>query len=165
MIEVQPGRTTPGRSNRANVAARRGSRRRGARAALRGLLAALYFIAGCFHLAEPEPFVRIMPGWVPSPERVVWWTGAAELLGAIALAQPWSPALRRTAGVALAAYALCVFPANVNHFAMDLARADGGLGLAYHVPRMFAQPLLIWLALWTGEAIDWPLHRRPGGRP
>jgi hypothetical protein len=47
-----------------------------------------------------------------------------------------------------------VWPANINHFIMDLARSDGGLGLAYHVPRMIAQPVIIWLALWVGESID-----------
>lgn len=130
-----------------------------ARATLRIALALLYIVAGCFHLATPEPFVAIMPGWVPWPGEVVRWTGIAELVGAPALVQPWSPRLRRLAGIALAAYAVCVFPANVNHFALDLARADGGLGLAYHVPRMVAQPLLVWLALWVGGAIDWPLRR------
>jgi hypothetical protein len=33
---------------------------------------------------------------------------------------------------------------------MDLARPDHGLGLGYHVPRMLAQPVLIWAALWAG---------------
>jgi uncharacterized membrane protein len=101
-----------------------------------------------------------MPGLVPHPALVVQVTGLAELAGAMALAQPWSPRLRRIAGIALALYALCVWPANVNHFALDMARPDHGWGLAYHIPRMLAQPVLIWLALWTGEAIDWPWRRR-----
>ena len=88
------------------------------------------------------------------------WTGIAEILGAIGLAQPWSKRTRRAAGIGLALYAVCVFPANINHFAIDMARADGGWGLAYHVPRMFAQPLLVWLALWGGGVTDWPLRRR-----
>jgi uncharacterized membrane protein len=58
--------------------------------------------------------------------------------------------------VALAAYALCVWPANFQHMMLDMARADHGLGLWYHLPRLAAQPLLIWLAVWVGEAIDWP---------
>jgi uncharacterized membrane protein len=131
-----------------------------ARTALRALLAVLYAVAGVFHLARPAPFLAIMPGWVPWPAQVVWLTGVAELLGAAALLQPWSLPLRRAAGVAFALYAVCVFPANVNHFAIDLARADGGLGLGYHVPRMFAQPLLVWLALWVAAVIDWPLRRQ-----
>jgi hypothetical protein len=30
---------------------------------------------------------------------------------------------------------------------IDMERADGGLGLAYHIPRMIAQPVIIWLAI------------------
>ena len=118
---------------------------------LRALLAALYAFAGYMHFAAPDPFVSITPSWVPYPEAVVFWTGVAEILGAIGLLQPFSSPLRQAAGIGLALYALCVWPANINHFAMDMAREDGGLGLVYHVPRMFAQPLVIWLALWVAE--------------
>jgi uncharacterized membrane protein len=101
-----------------------------------------------------------MPGWVPAPYAVVLFTGVAEILGAIGLVQPFSPRLRRAAAWGLALYALCVFPANINHFAIDMTKPDGGLGLAYHVPRMFAQPAIIWLALWLGDCL--PLGRRRG---
>lgn len=121
------------------------------KAILRALLAALYALAGYMHLVRPQPFLSITPGWVPYPETVVLWTGIAEILGAIGLVQPFSKPLRQAAGIGLALYALCVWPANINHFAMDMARSDGGLGLTYHVPRMFAQPLVIWLALWVAE--------------
>ena len=130
------------------------------RAALRWLLALFYAVAGVFHLTRPAPFVRIVPVLVPFPDTVVLLTGIAELLGAVALVQPWSKPLRRAGGIGLALYALCVWPANVNHFAMDMARADHGWGLAYHLPRMLAQPVLIWLALWTGGVTDWPWRRR-----
>ena len=66
-------------------------------------------------------------------------------------------------GIGLAIYAVCVFPANINHFALDMAQPDGGLGLGYHLPRMFAQPILVWLALWTGGVTNWPFARRPSG--
>lgn len=127
---------------------------------LRWLLAAFYAFAGYQHLAHPEPFLTIVPPQVPAPDVVVFWTGVAEILGAAGLVQPWSPRLRRTAAIGLALYAVCVFPANINHFAMDMARPDQGWGLAYHIPRMFAQPLLVWLALWAGGVTDWPLRRR-----
>ena len=120
------------------------------KAVARWLIAALYLAAGYFPLASPQPFLSIMPAGVPWPDTVVLWTGVAEIAGALALLQPWSPALRRAGAVGLAVYAAAVFPANINHFALDMARADGGLGLAYHVPRMFAQPLLIVLTLWAG---------------
>jgi uncharacterized membrane protein len=130
------------------------------RGACRWLLAVFYGVAGYFHLATPAPFLRIMPGWVPAPANVVAFTGIAELLGALGLLQPWSPGLRRAAGTGLALYALCVWPANYHHMMMDLARPDHGWRMAYHIPRMLAQPLIIWLALWTGEVTNWPLARR-----
>lgn len=132
----------------------------GARLVARLLLALLYLTAAGFHLAAPGPFLTIIPPWVPWPEQVVLWTGVAEGCGAIALVQPWSPRLRRVGGLALAAYAVCVFPANVQHMLLDLASDDGGLGLGYHVPRLLAQPGLVWLALWSSEAIGWPWPRR-----
>jgi uncharacterized membrane protein len=136
-------------------------RESGRRRSSRLLLAAFYLVAAWFHLAASGRFLKIMPGFVPWPEAVVLGTGIAEALGAVALAQPWSRALRRAAGIGLALYAVCVFPANIHHFALDMARPDHGWGLAYHVPRMFAQPALVWLALWTGGVTDWP-WRRPG---
>lgn len=131
------------------------------RMVLRWVLAVCYAAAGYLHLVRPEPFLSIMPGWVPMPHAVVMWTGIAEIAGAAALIQPWWRSLRVAGGIGLALYALCVWPANINHFAIDMARADSGLGIVYHVPRMIAQPLIIWLALWVGEATEWPLRRTP----
>jgi len=128
------------------------------RATLLWVLAIFYAIAGYFHLVSPSGFLSIMPDWVPFPEQVVRWTGIAELLGAAGLVQPWSERLRKAAGIGLALYALCVWPANINHFALDMARADGGFGLAYHVPRMIAQPIIIWLALWVSGTTNWPFR-------
>lgn len=127
---------------------------------LRWLLAVFYFAAGVIHLTFPAPFLMIMPAFAPMPEAVVLWTGVAEILGAVSLAQGLSLPLRRAAGWGLAAYALCVWPANINHFMLDLARPDGGLGLAYHVPRMVAQPAIIWLALWVGGCLPRNEKRR-----
>jgi uncharacterized membrane protein len=141
----------------------------------RWLLVLLYLAAGVLHLAVPRPFLAITPHWVPDAPLVITLTGIAELAGAAGLAQPWFPGLRRAAGWGLAAYALCVWPANVNHMLMDMARSDRGLGWAYHAPRMVVQPLLIWAALWASGAICWPFaasgskqacfHREQGATP
>lgn len=131
-----------------------------ARATLRVLLAIFYFVAGVIHLANPAPFMTITPSWVPMVHEVVLATGIAELAGALALIQPWSFPLRRAAGIALALYAVCVFPANINHMFLDMAKPHPVLGWGYHIPRMFVQPLLVWLALWVGRVIDWPFSRR-----
>ncbi len=119
----------------------------------RGFLVVLYFGAGVLHLVKPAPFVMITPHWVPDARLVIALTGVAELAGAIGLAQWASPRLRMAAGWGLAAYALCVWPANINHMLMDFARPDHGLGWAYHGPRMVAQPVLIWAALWCSGAL------------
>lgn len=134
------------------------------RACTRVLLALFYAAAGVGHLVDPGPFVRITPSWVPAPEAVVALTGVAEILGAVGLVQQWWKPVRRAAAIGLALYALCVWPANFQHLALDLAREDGGWGLGYHIPRLIAQPLIVWLALWAGEATDWPLARRTNGR-
>jgi len=130
------------------------------RSVLRWLLALFYLLAGIAHIRSPEFFLAITPEWVPAAAEVILWTGVAEIAGAIGLIQPFSPKLRRVAAIGLAAYAVCVFPANINHLIIDMANAEGGLGLAYHVPRMFAQPIVVWLALWVGEVLDWPFPRR-----
>lgn len=133
------------------------------RTVLRWLLAVFYGYAGYAHIASPAPFLQIMPPMVPWPEQVVLWTGVAEIMGALALAQPFSLPLRKAGAIGLALYALCVWPANINHMMMDIASPDGGFGLAYHIPRMIAQPLIIWLALWTGGVwtggvVKWPFR-------
>ena len=135
-----------------------------ARTLTRWFLALVYLAAGILHVLIPEPFLGIMPPAVPIPEAVVFLTGVAEILGAIGLAQWQSAPLRRAAGIGLALYALCVWPANIQHMINDLSSAGGldtgGLGLAYHIPRMAAQPFIIWAALWASHAIDWPFGKR-----
>lgn len=122
----------------------------------RWLLVAFYLAGGIAHLAQPRLFLAITPQWVPRPAAVILLTGIAELLGALALAQPWSKPLRKGAGAALALYALCVWPANFNHMLIDMARPDHGWGLAYHLPRLCFQPVLVWTALWSVRLIHWP---------
>ena len=75
-------------------------------------LAAIYGVAGVFHLATPEPFLLITPAWVPFPHAVILGTGLCELAGAVGLL---TRSLRAAAGFGLALYAICVFPANIKH--------------------------------------------------
>jgi len=135
------------------------------KAAARWLLALGYIAAGILHFVFPGALIAITPKWVPQPALVIAATGVAEAAGALALVQPWSAELRRAGGIGLALYALyalCVFPANINHMLIDMARAHPQLGWEYHVPRMLLQPLLIWLALWVSrnETRSWGTERR-----
>ena len=127
------------------------------RTALRWLLAAAYLIAGIAHLRSPAGFIRITPAWVPDPPLVILLTGLAELAGSIALAA--IPRLRKAAGIGLALYAVCVFPANINHALNHIALDGTALGWGYHAPRFALQPVLVWLALWVGGVTDWPFQR------
>lgn len=127
------------------------------RTGLRIVLGVVYFVAGVAHLRLPGPFVRITPDWVPMPELVVAATGVAEILGAFALL--FMPALRRAAGVALALYAVCVFPANIKHAFEGIDFGGFMQGWAYHGPRLAFQPIFVWWALFAGGAIDWPFRK------
>lgn len=128
-----------------------------ARTALRWLLALAYAAAGLFHLARPGGFIAITPPWVPAPALVVAATGIAEIAGAIGLMIPQA---RKAAGWGLALYALCVWPANFHHAFANIAIGGEALGWGYHAPRLAAQPLIIWWALWTSGAVEWPFRRR-----
>lgn len=123
-------------------------------------LAVLYAAAGMLHLAIPQPFVAIVPGWVPLPSTTVMLTGVAEIAGAAGIAQSWSPRLRVAAAWGLAAYALFVWPANVQHMLLDLGRPGRGLGLVYHIPRLALQPVLIWWPMWASGVTNWPFRSR-----
>ncbi len=124
---------------------------------LRLILAAAFLAAGILHVAIPGPFLGITPGWVPFAPAVIMLTGLAEIAGAVGL---MVPRLRRAAGIGLALYAVCVFPANIQHAIDDLARAEPLLGWAYHGPRLLLQPAVVWLCLWVAEVIAWPFGRR-----
>ena len=125
---------------------------------MRLLLALFYGVAGVIHLRSPHGFVAITPGWVPWPETVVLMTGLCEIAGAVALA--FVPRLRRAAGIALAAYAVCVFPANINHALGGITIGGVQMSWWYHGPRLLFQPVFVWWAVWAGGVTDWPFRRR-----
>lgn len=131
------------------------SRKAKIRTALRIVLALFYFVAGVAHLRSPNGFLAITPAWVPVPEMVVFLTGVAEIAGALGLL---IPRFRKAAGIGLALYALCVWPANFNHALNDIAIGGTHMSWAYHGPRLAFQPVFIWLALWVGEVINWPFR-------
>ncbi|MDI1295328.1 MAG: DoxX family protein [bacterium] len=122
----------------------------------RWVLALAYLIAGIAHLTRPAGFIAITPHWVPWPTTVIALTGVAELAGAIGL---MIPPLRKAAGIGLALYALCVWPANINHALNDIPLGGTHLSWWYHGPRLALQPVIIWWALWASHVVDWPFRR------
>lgn len=114
------------------------------------LLAIFYGVAGYFHLATPETFIRVTPDWVRNPAAIVFLTGVYEIAAVVALLIPRT---RKLAGVALSLYAICVYPANVQHAVQDLSGTPHGLGWLYHAPRLFAQPLIVWWSLYAAGVV------------
>jgi len=127
-----------------------------ARAAMRWIMAAFYTVAGVAHLVAPDKFLAITPDWVPLAPQVIVATGVCELAGAVGLLiKP----LRWWAGVALAAYALCVWPANFKHAIDGIDLPYISSSWLYHGPRLALQPVIIWWALYCSDVIDWPWRR------
>ena len=81
----------------------------------------------------------------------------AEIAGAVGL---HIAPLRRAAAIGLALYALCVWPANLNHALNDIPLGGRHLSWWYHGPRLLLQPVIIWWALWASGATDWPFARK-----
>lgn len=125
------------------------------RRVMRWLMAALYAAAGVAHLAAAPAFLPIVPDWVPYPEPVVLATGICEVFGALGLlSRRW----RWWAGVMLALYAVCVFPANIKHAVEGIDVPQLPHSWWYHGPRLLAQPVLVWWALFCAAVIDWPFR-------
>lgn len=114
-----------------------------------GLAAALMFF-GVDHSLSVGRYVPMIEGFVPFAEQVVLMTGACEIAGAIGLLVP---ATRRLAGIMLAIYFICVFPANianaVNGLAVDGLPSSGW----YYWVRLVFQPLYVWLALFAAGIV------------
>ncbi len=126
------------------------------RAVMRWIMAAFYGVAGAGHLLRPELFAPIMPDWVPFPQEVILGTGVCELAGAVALL---TVRLRWIAGVMLALYALCVWPANIKHAIDGIHLPPIPDSWWYHGPRLAFQPVLMWWALFCAGVTDWPRGR------
>ena len=124
---------------------------------LLGLMAVIYLLFGLVHILRPDPFLPIMPDWVPQPRLVVILTGLCEIAGAAGLC---IPRFRWLAGVMLALYAICVYPANVKHALDHIQVPQLPSNWWYHGPRLAFQPVFVWWALFCAGVIDWPFRPR-----
>ena len=124
---------------------------------MRRVLAAFFAAAGVARLAVPEPFIAITPDWVPFKPQVILVTGLCEIAGAVALV---TRPLRTSAGVALALYAVCVWPANFKHAIDGIDVPHIASSWWYHAPRLALPPVIVWWALFCAGVIDWPWRRR-----
>ncbi len=127
------------------------------RAIMRWVLAAFFAAAGMAHLLAPDALLAITPSWVPFAPQIIFVTGLCELAGAVALV---TTPLRWWAGVAFAAYAICVWPANFKHAIDGIELPHITNSWYYHGPRLAFQPVIVWWALYCAGVIDWPWRKR-----
>lgn len=92
------------------------------KAALRALLAIAMIGVGVLHFVSPDPFVRIVPSWLPAPLFLVYVSGVIEIAFGAALLIPKA---RKAAGLGLIALYIAVFPANINMAVNRISFDDG----------------------------------------
>lgn len=78
---------------------------------LRVILAICILTAGALHFIVPDPFVKIVPDFLPSPLALVYISGVFEILGGIGLL---TPLVSRAAAWGLVALFIAVYPSNIN---------------------------------------------------
>lgn len=99
---------------------------------LRWILAVSVIYAGIAHFRNPEPFVKIVPNYLPAPRLLVAVSGFFEIVGGGGLLVPVT---RRAAAWGLIALFVAVFPANVNMAVKHIPLAG------------ISNPILLWLRL------------------
>lgn len=77
---------------------------------VRGIIGLFFLLAGTMHFVNPQPFVEIVPRYLPGPLLLVYLSGFFEIAGGIGL---FIPRLRRLAGWGLIALLVAVLPANI----------------------------------------------------
>lgn len=121
-------------------------RRRPPSDAARVAMATAMTFTGVSHLVNPKPFVQHLPDFVPVREQVIFGTGLLEALFGVGLATPhrW----RREVALALAAYLIAVFPANV-YVAATGIRIEGLPGASHPWLRLPFQFVYIAWTFWS----------------
>jgi uncharacterized membrane protein len=108
-------------------------------------LTVMFCFTGIAHFGSTRSEIeKMVPPWVPSPRRIVMWTGILEILGAVGILIPET---RFVAGICLIAFLVAVFPANIHAVktgAMVAGRAPTSLWV-----RTPLQAFLVILVAWT----------------
>ena len=109
-------------------------------------IAAIFYIgAGSLHFIKPEPYLRLMPPYIPWHLFMVRASGVFEILGGLGLLVPRT---RRAAVWGLVALLIAVFPANIYMPTNPLEAGAASIAPAIRWGRLALQPLLIWWVLW-----------------
>lgn len=103
---------------------------------------------GVVHFARPEPFLAIMPPFIPFHLAMVLISGAAEIGLGLGLVPKQT---RRWASYGLIALYVAVFPANIYMAVAGISPMGEPVPAWAAWGRLPIQPLLMWLAWWVGR--------------
>ena len=121
------------------------------------LAAAFYVTAGCLHFLNTDPYLKIVPPYLPWRMAAVYLRCAAEIAGGLGLLVP---ALRRSAAWGLAALLVAVFPANIYMATHNIQVTGHPIPPALLWLRLPLQGLLIWWVLWCTAIRSYRPRRR-----
>ncbi len=109
-----------------------------------GATAVFMVAVGVFHFLNPEPFLRIVPPFLPAPGLLVAVSGVFEILGGLGVLVPKT---RRFAAYGLIALFVAVFPANL-YMALENVQLNPAAPIPAWVGwvRLPFQFLFIWVA-------------------
>lgn len=109
------------------------------------IAAILYVAAGTLHFIKPEPYLRIMPPYIPWHVFMVRASGICEIIGGLGLLVART---RRAAAWGLVALLIAVFPANLYMATNPLEGGAASIAPVIRWGRLPLQPLLVWWLLW-----------------
>lgn len=118
---------------------------------LRVILSICMIVAGILHFAAPEPFIKIVPGFLPFPAALVYISGAIEIALGIGLLLP---GVRSLSAWGLIALFIAVYPANLNMAFNHITIAGIPDAWWVHAIRLPFQFVLIAWAYWYTDAKD-----------
>jgi uncharacterized membrane protein len=111
-----------------------------------GLLSGLFVLSGLLHFVFPDPYVSIMPPWLPFPHALVFISGVAEVAGGVGLL---IQRVRGAAGWGLIVLLLAVWPANLQ---MLLDARQAGVSAASELLLLLRLLLQVALIVWVWRA-------------
>jgi len=110
------------------------------------VVAAIFYIgAGLLHFIKPEPYLKLMPPYIPWHHADVIISGVGEILGGIGLLFAQT---RRAAAWGLVALLIAVFPANLYMATNPIETGSAGIPSLIRWGRLPLQAVLIWWVLW-----------------
>lgn len=103
-----------------------------------------FFIGGVAHFAYTEPFLRIMPPYIPYPLAAIYLSGAFELMGAFGLI---FKSTRGMAGIGLILLTCIVTLANIQMYLHP--ELFPNIPQWALIARFPLQAMLIWMIWWS----------------